>query len=169
MIVSEFDPASCEGRILLRPNRSWTWRANIMLVGTLMAVSGTMATVFAYQGMWLILPFTALEMSVLLACLYYCVRRTHQQEVLTFSPEHLVYERGVGKPDRRERFPRFFTRFFVRPPPHPWYRKRIALKCRDRELEIGGFLTSDEKDDLVVELQDMIRRLDQTPPDPARQ
>ncbi|MEQ8861368.1 MAG: DUF2244 domain-containing protein [Pseudomonadales bacterium] len=159
MIVSEFDGA--EGRIVLRPNRSWTWRANAYLVGTLMAVSGSMATLFAYQGMWLILPFTVIEMSVLLACLYYCVRRTHLQEVLTFSPEYLVLERGVGRPERRDRFQRYFTRFFVRRPPHPWYRKRIALKCRDLELEIGSFLNNDEKDDLVVALRDMIARLDQ--------
>jgi len=161
MILSELDPDRAEGRIVLRPNRSWSWRANIMLVGTLMAVSGTMATVFAYQGMWLILPFTALELSVLLACLYYCVRRTHTQEVLTFTPEHLVFERGVGRPERRHEFQRFFARFFVRRRPHPWYRKRVALRCRGEELEIGSFLTGDERDDLIGVLQDMVHRFEQ--------
>lgn len=160
MISSAFDPATTSGRIVLRPNRSWTWRANTYFVGTLMVISLTIGAAFTLQGMWVILPFTVLEMSVLLACLYYCVRRTHVQEVLTFSPESLVLERGINRPQVRLEFQRYFTRFFVRGPRHPWYRKQIALRCRDRELEIGSFLSSEEKDDLIRQLRDMIHRLD---------
>lgn len=160
MITSDFDQASVSGRIVLRPNRSWTWRANTYFVGTLMVISLTIAVTFTLQGMWVILPFTVLEMSVLLACLYYCVRRTHVQEVLTFSPESLVLERGINRPQLRVEFQRYFTRFFVLGPRHPWYRKQIALRCRDREMEIGSFLSSDEKDDLVRQLRDMIHRFE---------
>jgi len=160
MITSDFDQASVSGRIVLRPNQSWTWRANTYFVGTLMVISLTIAVTFTLQGMWVILPFTVLEMSVLLACLYYCVRRTHVQEVLTFSPESLVLERGINRPQLRVEFQRYFTRFFVLGPRHPWYRKQIALRCRDREMEIGSFLSSDEKDDLVRQLRDMIHRFE---------
>ena len=160
MITSDFDQASVSGRIVLRPNQSWTWRANTYFVGTLMVISLTIAVTFTLQGMWVILPFTVLEMSVLLACLYYCVRRTHVQEVLTFSPESLVLERGINRPQLRVEFQRYFTRFFVLGPRHPWYRKQIALRCRDREMEIGSFLSSDEKDGLVRQLRDMIHRFE---------
>ena len=160
MITSDFDQASVSGRIVLRPNQSWTWRANTYFVGTLMVISLTIAVTFTLQGMWVILPFTVLEMSVLLACLYYCVRRTHVQEVLTFSPESLVLERGINRPQLRVEFQRYFTRFFVLGPRHPWYRKQIALRCRDREMEIGSFLSSDEKDDLIRQLRDMIHRFE---------
>jgi uncharacterized membrane protein len=163
VITTEFDQSSSIGRIVLRPNRSWTWRANTYLVGTLMVISGSVATVFALQGMWLILPFTVLELSVLLACLYYCVRRTHTQEVLTFSPDYLDVERGIRAPETRTRYQRYFTRFFVRPPLHPWYRKRVSVCCRGTEFEIGSFLNDDEKDDLIAELRTMIRQLDQRP------
>lgn len=169
MIVSEFDQSSSVGRIVLRPNRSWTWRANAYLVATLMVVSGSVGVVFALQGMWLILPFTALEMGFLLGCLYYCVRRTHVQEVLTFSPEYLEVERGVRSPEVRTRFQRYFTRFFVRAPRHPWYCKRVSVCCRGTELEIGSFLNDDEKDDLVAALRNMIRQLDQRGLSCARQ
>lgn len=160
MIRGEFDADAPRGRIVLGPNRSWTWRANILLVGTLMAVSGSVASVFAYRGFWLVLPFTFVEMSVLLASLHYCVRRTHLQEVLTFSPGHVLVERGIGTPQTRLRFDRYFARFLIRAPRHPWYRKRIALRCRGRETEIGAFLTGAEKDDLVIVLREMIQRLD---------
>ncbi|MEQ8483553.1 MAG: DUF2244 domain-containing protein [Pseudomonadales bacterium] len=160
MIRCEFDPSAPEGRILLRPNRSWTWRANTLLVGTLMAVSGSVATVFAYQGLWLVLPFTVLEMSVLLGCLYYCVRRTHIQEVLTFSPELVQFERGVGHPKLQVRFQRFFARFQVETVRHPWYPKRVALRCGNSRLRIGGFLGADELDELISALRDMVQRMD---------
>lgn len=161
MIACEFDSTAGAGRIVLRPNRSWTWRANVWLAGTLMLLSGIVGTLFAYRGLWPILPFTLVQAVVLLACLYCCVRRTHLQEVLTFSPDYLLFERGIGQPRTRRRFRRYFTRFFVRPAPHPWYRLRIALRCRDQELEIGSFLTAEEKEDLVAVLRDMIHRLDQ--------
>ncbi len=163
MIASEFDPLEERGRIVLRPNRSWSWRANIMLVGTLMAVSGSVATVFAYQGMWLVVPFTFVEMAGLLACLYYVTRRTHLQEVLTFSPDRVIFECGVRRPRRRYRFDRYFARFLVHEPAHPWYHKRVALRCRGRELEIGSFLTGTDRDRLVGALQDMIQRFDALP------
>lgn len=163
MIISEFDETQARGRIVLQPNRSWTWRANVLLVGTLMAVSGSVATLFAYQGMWLVVPFTFLEMLALLACLYYCVRRTHLQEVLTFSPERVVFERGVRRPQNSQAFERYFTRFVVEQPAHPWYQKRIALRSRGRDVEIGSFLGNADKDRLIGTLKDMIQRLDAVP------
>jgi len=163
MIQSEFDAGRQQGRIILRPNRSWTWRANTLFVGSLMVISLTIGIGFTLQGMWVILPFTLLELGILTACLYYCVRRTHRQEVLTFSPDTLVLERGVNRPDSRIEFQRYFTRFFVKGPRHPWYRKRIAVRCRETELEIGSFLASEELDDLVRQLRAMIQHLDQLP------
>ena len=164
MIVSRFDDETCHARIILRPNRSWSWRANVCFIATLMAVSLLVAAGFASHGFWLIAPFTLLEMSVLTGCLYYCARRTHVTEVLHFDHEHLIFERGINHPGERFAFDRYFTRFFVRPARHPWYAKRIELRCRDRALEVGGFLGEEEKDQLVRELRQVIRRLDATPP-----
>jgi uncharacterized membrane protein len=163
VISSEFDQTASVGRIVLRPNRSWTWKANAYLVATLMAISGSVGILLALRGMWLVLPFTAIEMSFLLGCLYYCVRRTHLQEVLTFSPEYLEFQRGIRGPEIQQRFQRYFTRFFVSEARHPWYCKRISVCCRGTELEIGSFLTREEKDDLVAALRSMIRRLDHDP------
>ena len=164
MIAAEFDTTAASGRIVMRPNRSWSWRANLYLLGTLMVVSGGVGMVLALLGLWPVLPFTVVEGLVLLGCLYYCVRRTHTQEVLTFSPDYLLFESGIGRPRTRRLFQRYFTRVFVRPPSHPWHRQRIALCCRGQELEIGSFLTSEEKEDLITALREMIHRLESLPP-----
>ena len=158
MIATHFDESDRIGQIILRPNRSWTWRSNTYFVGTLLAVSLIVATTFALRGFWLVLPFTAIEMSALFACLYFCVRRTHEQEVLTFSVDELVVEKGHRKPEHIYRFSRFFARFLVEPARHPWYEDRIAIQARTERLEIGRFLTRDEKARLVKQLRLMVDR-----------
>jgi len=161
VIAAHFDDLTAEGQIVLQPNRSWTWRANVYFVATLLVVSSGIGSFFLWNGMWVIVPFTVLELCVLTAALYYCVRRTHTTEVLTLSRSRLVLERGVNRPTQRFDFDRYFSRFLVRSPSHPWYRKRIALRCRGQELEVGSFLTDEEKDDLVSQLRRMISRLDE--------
>lgn len=164
MIACDFDTETAAARIILKPNRSWTWRANSYFVATLMTISLIIAASFTAQGFWVILPFTVLEMSVLTAALYYCVRRTHVTEVLSLNQNELVFERGIRRPSERFAFERYFARFFVKPARHPWYRKKIELKCRDQALEVGQFLSDEEKDQLVRELRHIIHRLDSAPP-----
>jgi uncharacterized membrane protein len=95
-------------------------------------------------------------MTALVGCLYYCVRRTHRQEVLTFSIDQLVIETGHRKPEHVYHFSRFFARFLVEPAAHPWYEPTIAVQARDQRVEIGRFLTRDEKNRLVAQLRWMI-------------
>lgn len=160
MISSDFQHEDNTGQVVLRPNRSWTWRANLALLGTLATVSMTIAIAFALQGVWMILPFTVLELSVVGLCMYYCVRRVYQQEVLRFSASELIVEKGARKIEQRWRFERFFTRFNIHPASYPGHRKRVYVNSRDAEIEIGEFLRDDEKEELVRTLRDMIQRLD---------
>lgn len=160
MVTAGFDEARAVGRIVLRPNRSWTWRANTYLIATLSVLSAFIAGGFALRGLWVVLPFSTLEMSALLACLYYCVRRTHRQEVLTFSAHELIVEQGHRRPEHTVRFERFWTRVLVEPARHPWYGDKVALRARGADLEIGSFLSAPDKKDLVREIRVMIRQLD---------
>ncbi len=158
MIAAHFDERDHIGRIILRPNQSWTWRSNTYFISTLLTVSLIVATTFALRGFWMILPFSALEMGALIACLYYCVRRTHEQEVLTFSADELIIEKGHREPEHIYHFSRFFTRFHVEPAAHPWHQNRIAVEMRDERIEIGRFLTQEEKTRLVKQLRLMVGR-----------
>jgi uncharacterized membrane protein len=142
----------------LRPNRSWTWRSNLYCIAALMAISTTVATTFAWHGFWLVLPFTALEMSALFACLYVCVRRTHAQEVLIFSSDELIVETGHRRPEHIYRFARFFARFRVERTDNAWHQDRVAIQVRDQRLEIGRFLSSDDKVRLIEQLRLMVHR-----------
>ncbi len=160
MVSAEFDSERQTGQIVLQPNHSWTWRANLYFLTTLFALSIGIAVMFLLLGFWLILPFAGLEMLVLTGAVYYCVRKTHRQEVLRFSMEEVVIESGVNKVEQQHRFQRFFTRVRVEPPSGSRRSQRIAITERDHKVEVGQFLTDEEKKTLVRELRHMIRRLE---------
>ena len=69
----------------------------------------------------------------------------HLQEVITFTPEALTIERGYGKPDKRHEFHRIFAQIFVRKPLHRWYGSKVAIRSKGKEVEVGGFLSEDER------------------------
>ena len=159
MVSATFDDEMRTGRIVLRPNRSWTWRANIIFLSIITALLVVIGTSFLLRGYWMILPFNLLEMSILGGCLWYCVRRTHRQEVLTFTADELRIEAGNERPKTRHVFKRLFARFFVRRPRHPWYGTRVAVRSHGQEITIGDFLNSDDKKLLVSELRRMVDSL----------
>lgn len=164
MVIADFDRESRTGRIVLTPNRSWSWRANLIFLGVLSVVCLVIGTAFFLQGLWLILPFSILEVSLVGLAMYYCVRRTHSQEVLTFSDDELMIESGRRKPEKRHVFKRLFARVFIRRPRHPWYPTRIAVRSHGREVEVGDFLSPEDKDLLITELKRMISALEEQQP-----
>lgn len=160
MVSAEFDGVRQTGQIILQPNHSWSWRANLYFLVTLFVISIGIALLFLVQGFWLILPFAGLEMLALSAAIYYCVRKTHRQEVLHFSMEEVVIESGVNKVEEQHRFQRFFTRVRVEGPSGSRRSQRIAISERDHNVEVGQFLTDDDKAILIRELRHMIRQLE---------
>jgi uncharacterized membrane protein len=163
LVDASFDPDTHTGRILLRPNRSWSWRANLYLLGTLVVASSAVPLVLATHGFWLALPFSVAELAAVFVALYICVRRTHRQEVIRLSPSELVIEAGHQQLERMLCYERFHTRILVHAPRHRWDRARVAVRCRGDETEVGSFLTQIERHALVQDMRDMIAELNRMP------
>lgn len=161
MVSADFDRETRTGRIVLTPNRSWSWRSNLLFIAVLGSVCLIIGTAFFLQGLWLILPFSILEVGLVALALYCCARHTHRQEVLTFSEHELRIERGRSRPEKCHVFQRLFARIFVRHPRHPWYPTRIAVRSHGREVEVGDFLSPDDKNRLIAELRHMIASLEE--------
>lgn len=115
----------------------------------------------------MILPWSVLELTVLTICLWLCVRRGYRQEVIVLHPQHVVLQKGQRQEPPRittERtFERFFTRFHVERPMRTWRDPSLQLRYRNERFEIGSFLPSDEKADLIVKLRQGIRYVDAAP------
>ncbi len=159
MVHAHFDAVARTGQIVLRPNRSWSWRSNSYFIVTLLIVSLSVAGTFALRGYWLVLPFSALEMTALFGCLYYCVRRANRQEVVTLSDDELIIETGHNRAEQIRRYARFHTQIRVERGDHSWDEPHICVVARDQHQEIGDFLCGDEKRTLVNHLRDMIHAL----------
>ncbi len=164
MIDTRFRDEPCQAQLILRPNQSWSWRANLYFLYVLMAVSLTIGISFAWRGMWMILPFTVLELSVLVSCLWYCVRRGYRQQVITVQPEKVWVEFGhfanVPRKTLERVYDRFHTRFQVEPARHPWRNKSVYVRCRGEHLQIGAFLNEEELDLLIRRLREVVRYMD---------
>jgi uncharacterized membrane protein len=163
LVDARFDPEALRGEIVLQPNRSWSWRANLYLLGTLALASGIVPLALTTQGYWLVLPFSVAELAAVFGAVYVCVRRTHRQEVIRLSPTELVVETGHRRCEQLHRYDRFHTRVLVHPPRYRWDRSRVAVRCRDQEIEVGSFLTQPERRALVKRMRDMIEHLNAQP------
>ena len=145
MIVFDIDDESRTGVIILRPNHSWSWRANLIFLSILMGVSLSIAVGFFLLGAWVILPFSLLEMTFLAICIHYCVKQCARQEVITISDYEVLIERGVKSPSQQLTFQRVWAKFFVESPRHPWDPVSLFIRSHGKESEIGSFLNRRDK------------------------
>ena len=156
MILTEIDDATNTGVIVLRPNKSWSWHANIVFLCVFMAISLAISTGFLLAGAWLILPFSILEISFVSACLYYCVRQCSRQEVITVSNHEVIIEAGVSRPNNQKTFQRAWAKFFVQKPQRPWETTKLSIRSHGQSTEIGSFLNRTDKEDLVSQLRRVV-------------
>ncbi len=160
MIKTSFDSQQALATIVLQPNHSWTWRANLYLIASLLVISLSVGLVLTFLGYWMILIFTTAEIAVLTFCLYWCVEQTHRQEVLRLSHERLVIETGTRKPSQRVDVQRLLARIFFNKAQRLDQKPTVVVRFGEQEIEIGGFLSTPEKGQLVKILHNTIVRLD---------
>ena len=152
MIDVEYNRHSHVGRIVLRPNRAISWRANRVFLLIISFISTLIAGVFAWLGAWLILPFAGAEILLLGSLLWYVYTVHSRQEVVHFSKAEVVVEKGRREPVLKWRCQRPWCRLNLYRS-HPWYPQRLKLGCYQREIEIGEFLNEYERDELRAYLR----------------
>lgn len=158
MVYSEFNPVTGNGYIVLKPNNSATWRFNMMVVASLALIGLLISTFFFVQGLWVIAPFSGLELMLLLTCLYLCTRSNIQTEVIKFSPDKVIVEQGRTFAEKSWEYHRTWAKIFVRKPKHRGHPDQIVIRSHGKELELGSFLNKDDKEALVKKLRHIIYR-----------
>ena len=158
MVYSEFNPDTGSGYIVLKPNNSASWRFNILVVASLALLAMLISTFFLLQGLWLIAPFSGLEIIALLGCLYLCARSNIQTEVIKFSPDKVVIEQGSTFAEKSWEYHRLWAKILVRKPRHRGHPDQVVIRSHGKELELGSFLNKDDNETLVNKLRDIIYR-----------
>jgi uncharacterized membrane protein len=87
-------------RFVLSPNCSISWRELLLFYCLTCVVALAVGLFFTLQGLWLVLPFSGLEMLALGIGLYVTSRQVYRREVITLDPECTRIEKVYNEPTR---------------------------------------------------------------------
>lgn len=157
--MAEYDAAD-SARVLavIAPNASMSpAMARRCLLAVAVVVLG-IATVWAWRGYWLILPFAGLEVLALAAAFYVALRDNRYREVILRDGDDIVVQTGLGRPQTEWRAPLNRAELRCEQPPGATARLRLYLRADGREQELGQCLGPREKQCLARRLQPLWRR-----------
>jgi len=98
MVKIAINERSGNGHIILRPNLSASWRTNLIIISLISVVCIGIAAFFLSIGAYLVLPFAGMEILVLSVITYIFYRDHNHQEVITFTDQKVIIEKGRIKP-----------------------------------------------------------------------
>jgi len=156
MINAELDRETAVGNIILSPNLSARWQTTKYFLYIVSTFALTIAICFAAIGLWMILPFTGIEIIVLLIVMYRVSRKCYRKEVIRLNKETVTVESGLDKPSSHWHSELFWARLVVKHAGHPWHSDKLYLRGRHDQIEIGAFLNDHEKLQLVKHLRNYI-------------
>lgn len=164
MVISDSCPDTRVRRVVIRPNRSLSWRQSMVFLAAIAVPLVVVSVVLAVRGFWLILPFAGLELVLLFGCLYTVAHAQRRCEVVSIGDALVTVEKGRargrcadgGGPQERVEFARGWVRIELAAAIGHWYPHRLWIGASGRRIEIGGFLVDDEKIKLAAELKRLL-------------
>jgi uncharacterized membrane protein len=146
-------------RFVLSPNCSITWRELVLFYLFTCVIAMAVGLFFTLQGLWLVLPFSGLEMLALGIGLYLTSRRVYRREVITLDPARTRIDKGMQQIDQSWEFQTPWVRIIDERPDPENPRRKLAIGMHGEVVEVGSFLGNLEKDELVFQLKECIIRV----------
>lgn len=132
-------------RFVIRPNQSLSWQQAKLFMALICSVSMTIALAFTLLGFWPILPFAGLELLGLGVALYLCALGNRRCQVVTVEENRVTVQKGVDRPQQTWVFTRQWTKVLLESGRHDWYPGHLWLRSQGQKIEIGEFLSDDER------------------------
>ncbi len=149
-------------RIELLPNCSLSVRGALFFFGTVALASLTFALFFVAQGFWPVLPWAGLELALLGWALWASMRRRHWTQTIEVTPDAVAVTTRGREGERRIVFSRHWAGVTLRRA-HGWHPSRLLVESHGTTLEVGSFLTEDERRALHRRLAELIGRRAELP------
>ena len=147
-------------RFVLSPNRSISWHELLLFYIFTSLLVLAIGLFFTLQGLWLILPFSGIEIAALGFCLYLTSRKVYRREVITLYRDRTRIEKGLYQAEESWEFETSWISLRDENPGAFETRRKLALGSHGKYVEVGGFLDDLEKDELAFQLKDCIIRGD---------
>ncbi len=146
-------------RFILSPNCSIRWRELLVFYLGICLQALAVGLFFTLQGLWLVLPFSGMEMLALGVGLYLTSRKMNRREVITLGHQRVKIEKGVQQIDQSWEFDTSWIRLIDEKSADYRARRKLALGAHGNYIEVGEFLDNSEKDELAFQLKDCIIRV----------
>lgn len=164
MVISENYPDSKLRRVVIRPNRSLSWRQSMWFLAAIAIPLLLVSVVLASRGLWLVLPFAGLELAALFAAIYVVSHATRRCEVVSIGESVVTIEKGRdrgpcpdrGGPEECIEFARGWVSVELAQATERWYPRKLWIGASGQRVEIADFLVEDEKVALAAELHRML-------------
>lgn len=151
-------------RIVICPNCSLSVRGALMFFSSACALSLGIGAVFAFFGLWPVLPAAGLEMLLLGWALHESLARRHQSQTLTITDSDVSVELRERLSRREVVFQRHWAQVRLVCPASRLHPSRLTIESHGRRCEVGGFLTEEERRGLALRLRRLIGRVNESPP-----
>lgn len=143
--------------VTLRPNRLKLGKHAIVIIAVFLFFSIAFGLFFTLIGGWIVLPFFAVDIALLFACLWWNQRTGHQSETIDITDSQML----IRKVDHRGRtrqlaFPIHWLQINLTMR-HP-QRDRLEIRTHGRSAYIGDFLSTDERSALAAALQRVLAK-----------
>jgi len=142
------------GHILIEPNRPISWQDNIRFIKIYSLVSFIISAIAFYHGLFLVMPFSGIEVLFVSLCLYLVYKHYTRCEVLYFTSDTIIIESGEHTADKHIEYQRYWSKFHIDNKGN-YDIPRLSINSKGKETEIGDFLNY--RDKLV--LIDLIKNL----------
>jgi uncharacterized membrane protein len=131
--------------IVLSPNRSTEWKdiKKWLLFISMPAIIVALAWLFV--GVWIILPFAVLELSLLTYIMYSVCYRNYRQQIITIEGKNVTFSSGIGKISREYIFTKPDCYLAVTTPKKPIDTLELALKNDLYSIPVGEFLNPEDR------------------------
>ena len=135
----------------------------MVLYSLIASITLFIGATFYWLGYSLILPFSGLEVLLLGVALYVTAWRGGMREVVLFTEDAILVERGHHRPEEIQRFQRAWAQIVLERSWNSWYPSRLLVRSHGRQAEIGRFLNEQERQGLARLLCSAANRENENP------
>jgi len=154
MVVTSHSSDGSVERILARGNFSLGAGGLVNLLLALTAVTLSLAGLLAWQGFWPVLLIAVVQLTLVIWILIRAWERCWVSELVIVGPEQIEVIQQRHKKTCHHRMDAAWAVVEQERPEVAWYGPRVVLRSRGKKIELGKFLTTDEK----TLLADSVRR-----------
>jgi len=145
--------AAASASFVVRPNRSLPAAGLVSLFALLSAVPLVIAIGFALAGIWMVLPFAALEIAFLGVLTWLLYHHIDDCELIVIEAERVRVRKRSGARESQHDFPRYWARVTLERHRESRYPSRLRLGSHGRYIDLATDVNETDRRNLAFELR----------------